>query len=169
MAVQRAGMRIVKDGLPDLVKAIKRLTSREVLVGISQATDAREAAPGEKGEPLGNSQIAFIQEFGSPAANIPARPFLVPGIESAKEKISSKLKAVGKAALSGKIDQIEPGFENVGLIAQMAVQKKIVDGPFEPLKPGTLAARRRRGVIRTHPLIDTGVLRQAITYAVRDK
>jgi hypothetical protein len=37
-----------------------------------------------------------------------------------------------------------------------------------PLKPGTLAARRRRGLKRTNTLVDTGQMRNAVTYVVTE-
>ena len=55
-----------------------------------------------------------------------------------------------------------------GLIAQNSVKATITAGEgFAPLAESTLAARKRRGVSRTKPLIDTGSLLNSITYVIR--
>jgi hypothetical protein len=147
-------------------KALEGLLKREVLVGIPAANAARDPEPGEKAVAT-NALLGYVHEYGSPAKNIPARPFLHPGIANARADIEVHMKKAGQLALAGKSDEIGQELEKVGLIAQVSVQKKITDGPFEPLKPATLAARRRRGRTGDRPLLDTGQLRRAITYVVR--
>ncbi len=147
-------------------KSLEILLKREVLVGIPAANAARDQEPGEK-TAASNALIGYVMEYGSPAQNIPARPFLHPGVADAREGIQLHMKKAGQLALRGKTDEIGQELEKVGLIAAASVQRKITDGPFEPLKPATLAARRRRGRTGDHPLIDTGQLRRAVTYVVR--
>jgi hypothetical protein len=147
-------------------KALEGLLKREVLVGIPAANAARDPEPGETTVAT-NALLGYVHEYGSPAKNIPARPFLHPGIANARTDIEIHMKKAGQLALAGKQDQIDQELEKVGLIAQVSVQKKITDGPFEPLKPATLAARSARGRTGTAPLLDTGQLRRAITYIVR--
>ena len=147
-------------------KALELLLKREVLVGIPAANAARDPEPGETTAAT-NALIGYVMEYGSPAQNIPARPFLHPGVANAREGIELHMKKAGQLALRGKQDEIGQELEKVGLIAAASVQKKITDGPFQPLKPATLAARRRRGRTGDRPLIDTGQLRRAITYVVR--
>ena len=54
-----------------------------------------------------------------------------------------------------------------------AIKAKITDGPFEPLKPSTIAARKSKRKSRSNadikPLIDTGALRNSISYVIRDE
>lgn len=147
-------------------KALELLLKREVLVGIPAANAARDPEPGETTTAT-NALIGYVMEYGSPAQNIPARPFLHPGVANAREGIELHMKKAGQLALRGKQDEIGQELEKVGLIAAASVQKKITDGPFQPLKPATLAARRRRGRTGDRPLVDTGQLRRAITYIVR--
>ena len=147
-------------------KALELLLKREVLVGIPAANAARDPEPGETTAAT-NALIGYVMEYGSPAQNIPARPFLHPGVINARDGIELHMKKAGQLALRGKQDEIGQELEKVGLIAAASVQKKITDGPFQPLKPATLAARRRRGRTGERPLIDTGQLRRAITYIVR--
>jgi hypothetical protein len=147
-------------------KALDGLLKREVLVGIPASNAARDPEPGEHTAAT-NALLGYVHEYGSPAKNIPARPFLHPGIANARADIEVHMKKAGQLALAGKPEEIGQELEKVGLIAQISVQKKITDGPFEPLKPATLAARRARGRTGTAPLLDTGQLRRAISYVVR--
>jgi hypothetical protein len=114
-----------------------------------------------------NALLGYVHEYGSPAQNIPARPFLHPGINNARAGIERHMKKAAQLALLGKSDEVTGELEKVGLIAMVSVQRKINAGPFEPLKPATLAARRRRGRTGTKPLIDTTQLERSITYVVR--
>jgi hypothetical protein len=147
-------------------KSLDNLLKREILVGIPAANAARELEPGEKTVAT-NALIGYVMEYGSPAKNIPPRPFLHPGIMNARMDIEKHMKKAGQLALHGKKDEIDQELEKIGLIAQVSVQKKIVEGPFEPLKAATLAARRRRGRTGISPLLDTGQLRRAISYVIK--
>lgn len=154
---------ITKDNVPGFLAAVKRMTQDQVLVGIPSSTTERP------GSPITNAALGYIHEFGSPRANIPARPFLYPGILSVQDQISTQLHNAGKQALGGDPDATTAALQGVGMIAASAVQKKITDGPFAPLAPSTLAARKQRGVTRTNPLMDTGALRRSITWTIRRK
>ena len=57
----------------------------------------------------------------------------------------------------------------IGLQGADAVRAKITSGPFVPLAPKTLAKRRAKGRKGDKPLIDTGALQRAYTYAIRTK
>lgn len=166
---EKLGMTTTVDKVDDLVRSVERLASREVLVGIP-AGSARAPEPGEKGQPLDNATIGYIMENGSPAANIPARPFLVPGIRSAQDQIADKLGQAAKAALTGSDVLVDAKLTAAGLVAENAVKRKITDGPHTPLAPGTIAGRRRRKPPRmgTKPLIDTGQLRRSVTHVIRE-
>jgi hypothetical protein len=147
---------------------IRSLGKDRVLVGIPAENALRKPEPGE--DPgVNNAMLGFVHENGSPAKNIPARPFLIPGVQDAREEIGKRLESSARATLSGKTTDADRTLNAVGLIAVNAVRKRIVDGPFTPLKPKTLAARRRKGRTGTKPLIDTGQLKGAITYVVRDQ
>lgn len=161
---------IVKDRMKAVQATLRALGAKRVLVGIPGEMDAREREPGEKSEPIGNAALGYIQENGSPAANIPPRPFLMPGVRSVREEIAGRFEGAARRALAGGNGNIEQTLNAVGLIAVTAV-KKVFDaqGPgWEPLKPGTLAARRRQGFKGTKILLRSGQLRNAVTFVVRD-
>lgn len=162
------GATVTKDRLADVLKSIHGLVAKEVLIGIPESEDARNQREAD-GSPLGNAAIGYIQETGSPANNLPARPFLVPGVEAALPAATAKLKAGAAKALDGQSDAGDKAMHAAGLIAQNSVRATINAGVSPPLASSTLAGRRRRGRTGTVPLIDTGQLRNSTTYVIRAK
>ena len=157
------GMRITADGVPALLKAIEDLTHQQVLVGIPGDTAPR-ADTGAS-----NALIGFVQEFGSPAKNIPARPFLRPGVEQAIPQIVSRLRTGAKRAISAPVDP-EAGTNALiaaGLTAQNSVRRYMNAGVPPPLAAATLRARRSRGHTSQKSLVETGQLRNAITFVIK--
>lgn len=157
------GKVITKDHLEDVLKSINSLVKEQTLVGIP----ADHAARHEEGEPINNAAIGYIEEFGSPANNIPARPSLIPGVEAAKPEIIKQLRKGVDGALEGRLDAGEKALHRAGIVAVNSVRAKINEGIPPPLAPATIAARKRRGRTGTKPLIDTGQFRNAITYVLR--
>lgn len=162
------GVTIKRDITRQVLQSLNALTRKQVLVGIPDTSADRQFDPDEK-EPASNALIGYVMETGSPAMNIPARPHLVPGVESAEGEISRRYGAGAKAMLDGKASSLDPTHTAVGLIAVAAVQKKIDNGPFVPLADATLEARRARGRTGEKPLIDTGQYRRAQNFVIRDK
>ncbi len=116
-----------------------------------------------------NAAIAYLNDQGSPAQNLPARPFMLPGIDNARVDLQRVFELGGRETLDG-VDGAAPRMLNrAGLVAQRSIRLKIVNGPFAPLSPRTLAARRSRRPPNTSttPLRDTGQLLRSINYVVR--
>jgi len=157
-------MKVTKDDVGKVLASIQRLVGQEVLVGIPAEKSHRE-----DGEPVNNAQLGYIHEFGSPQANIPARPFLIPGVEAVEDRVAERLKNAATAALAGKKEVVDSELIGVGLTAQAAVRHQITSGDHVELAPRTLAARRKRGRTETDPLVDTGKLRNSINYVIREK
>lgn len=160
-------VRTMIDNFADFSKGVQALDKNQVLVGIPAEKAARSSE--EATGPINNAALGYIHDNGSPAANIPARPFLDPGIKTKQEQISGFMGAAGKAALEGKPQLVFKNLTAAGLVAQAGVRMKINTGPFKPLAPATIAARQRRGRRGTRPLIDTAQLRNAISFIVRKK
>lgn len=178
---------IGSDLVDEMVKHVTNLTETQVLVGVPQATAGRLAekeggravgmlssAP-DGGEDIANNNaaLAYIHNFGAPEANIPARPFLVPGIQDAIPRLHTPLKQAAIATLNRRPADVMKALHAVGLICQNAVRRKITIGPFVPLAPSTVKGRMAKHPHRKaasasdmKPLIDTGRLRQAQTYAI---
>jgi hypothetical protein len=156
------------DHSADILAAIAQFKKRQVMVGVP-AEKAARSAEAANGTPINNAALAFIHNYGMPSLNIPARPFLETGIADVQGKINEKAeKAIG-AAFDGNREAVEKGLIAMGIVAVSGVQLKIKSGPFVPLKPATLAARRRRGHSGTKPLIEFGELLRSINFVVRNK
>jgi phage gpG-like protein len=158
--------KVTKDNVASLLRSLQELARRDVLVGITEERSERDDP--EAGT-LGNASLAYIHEHGSVLNSIPARPFLEPGIQDARDILVGMFEQAAQAALNGKEEVSLRALDKAGLVAQNAVRAKITAGPFTPLAASTLASRRRRGRTGTKPLIDTGQLRNSITYVVREK
>lgn len=157
------GLFIKVDNIKKVFDAVEKLTNRSVYVGYPQSGPNRSGT----GEPT-NAYLAFIHEHGAPNANIPARPFMIPGIISIRERIITMMKQTAILALQGEEQESVVKLNQLGFVAVAALQRAITRGEgWPPLSQRTLAARRRRGVRRTHPLIDTGQLRQHVEYVIR--
>lgn len=183
-------LKVTKDDLAKVLKSIGALASSQVLVGIPQEEAERD--DDERGA-MNNATLGYIHDNGSPANNIPARPFMKPGIKAAEKAIDSRMKKTAKDVLDGHAEKLDAGLNAVGLIAQNAVKSKINSGDFPPLSVSTLRARARRGrkgakeelmrmkeakksgqdftpnAENARPLIDTGQLRNSISYVIRKK
>lgn len=139
----------------EVIGHLHLLVRRQVYVGFPSGGAARRGQ-------INNASLAYIHEHGSPAANIPARPFLNPGIRQAEARTTQIFRNMAQRVLNGDVNALEQGLNLVGQVAVGEVQRKIVTGPFVPNKPSTIA---RKGSSR--PLIDTGQMRQAVTYVIR--
>lgn len=159
-------LKIKKNGIKAFAAQIKALTQSRVLVGIPSSTTDREPEPGEK-ETINNATIGFIMENGAPEMNIPARPWLGPGVKLAEDNIAKRYKAGAQAILDGKVADAEAVHTVVGLETVATIKKHIVDGPFVSLAESTLAERRRRGRTGTKPLNDSSQFRNSVNFVVR--
>ncbi|MEN6629824.1 MAG: hypothetical protein ABFC42_09275 [Sulfuricella sp.] len=180
------------DKLAQVVRGISSLMKKDVLVGVPDSTTGRT-----DGEGMNNATLAYIHDNGSPAANIPARPFMRPGIKNAEKPIASQMKKAATATLDGKQKEADKALNKAGMVASSSIKEAITDGEgFEALAPGTIASRNRsRGTASRRdseksylemlsngmspadaqeaagikPLINTGSMRNSITYVVRKK
>lgn len=174
------------DRLGEVMKRIKDLAKNEVLVGVpadeagryetnKQAKDARKArkageeSPHQSTEGVNNAVIGYVNEFGQPEHNIPARPHLIPGVQEAEGTIVKRLLAGARKALEGDAKATDAALHSIGLAAQNAVRNKISNGPFAALADTTIADRESRGRTGQKPLIDTGQYRSSITYVIRPR
>ncbi len=139
-------LRII-DNAHGIAAAISDLANTRVMVGVPASKTFRKPEEGEPGEtsPINNAELAYIHEHGAPEANIPARPFMQPGIESVQPMIAAGLLKAGEAAFAGKPGERDRQFNAVGLLTQAAIRNKITDGPFVPLALSTIKARARAG------------------------
>lgn len=166
-------------------KSVNALTAKDVFIGVP----AENAAPREGG--INNAELSYIHEYGAPAAGIPARPHLLPGVEDIKTEAANLLKGAAKQALEGNEAAIEPTLNKIGLLGQNAVRAKFQDNDWPPLQDSTLdyaapkkdaegtvltdkKGRVKRGKSRReegklNPLLDTAQLMKSHTYVIRKK
>lgn len=178
-------VRQVADMTASIRKALTALTEKDVFIGVP----AENAAPRQGG--INNAELSYLHEYGAPAAGIPARPHLLPGVEDIRDEAAGLLKGAAKQALEGKEAAVEAALNKIGLLGQNAVRARFQDNDWPPLKESTLAAaplkkddegnvirnkqgeavrgksRREKG--KLNPLLDTGQLMKSHTYVIRKK
>jgi hypothetical protein len=117
---------------------------------------------------VNNAELLFIHTNGSPINNIPKRPVLEPAVQADgnREAIASELAQATKAELDGDHPKAQQRIKRAGVAGQNAARGWFTDSRngWEPNKPATV---KRKGSAR--PLIDTGALRAAITYVVKEE
>jgi len=165
----KSGLKVKKDKVANVSDNIAVLAETKVMVGIPAEGAARPTDEKQEGEPITNAVIGYLNEFGAPENNLPARPHLVPGVESQMAKIKQMMRAAAKSVVDGKPGDLDKHLHKVGLTAQNAVRAFITQGGFVPLSPRTIAQREARGRSGDKPLIDTGQYRNAQTYVLRRK
>lgn len=106
------------------------------------------------------AQVAMFNEFGT--QHIPERPFF----RNANKKVTKKLISLIKTFLNIKENYVlsKIDIERMALLHQAEIQQSIVDLRDPPNVISTIKAKRS-----SNPLIDTGKMRQSVTYKVVDK
>lgn len=162
----KSGVTVTKNNVPAVLAGLKFLAETRVRVGIPSTKNEREDDDGAP-SPIGNAAIGFIQENGDPEMNLPARPWLKPGVASNSDQNTKRFRAAGKAVLDGAKKKAEDLYIAIGLSNQAAVQRYMRNsGNFAPLSDRTLAARRARGRTGTKPLIDSAQLIQHVSFVI---
>jgi hypothetical protein len=184
-------VKVTRDSVAAVLEAINSLTKNRVLIGIPEENAERDPKDGDK---INNAQLLFLHEHGAPASNIPARPTLIPGVKAYQQRAIERLKKAGQAAMdvAGRqgstvprdVGQVQPiiasggsdrapdkavmaQFNAIGLEAVVSVKKQFTEGELTPLKPATIAARKRAGFEGERPLVRTGDLMRHISYVIR--
>ncbi len=166
-------------------RAVQRLTESDVYIGVP----AEQAGKREGG--ITNAELSYIHEFGAPAAGIPARAHLMPGIEDIIDEAAEELKEAARLALAGNGNAVNAAFKKIGLLGQNAVRAKFQDNDWPPLADSTLDSKpllkddqgkaildkkgrakhgkSRREEGKVNPLLDTAQLMKSHTYVIRKR
>ena len=110
------------------------------------------------------AQVAAAHEFGT--SNIPARPFFRPGVADSRPKVR---KLIRHGVDPKKMIVDHPLATAAANLVQQDIQKKIVEVNQPPLAPETIKRKLKKGQttgLPPTPLIDTGYMRQSVTYRV---
>lgn len=182
--VNKRPLKLVKDLLPEVKACFADLMKDEVLVGVpSDETHRKES------KEITNAFLAYIHDNGSPARNIPARPFMKPGIAAAKSDVIRAMKQGAERMLDGEQGSGISALHKAGLIAQLKIRAAINQGIPPPLAESTLKGRiRARSAAKgaraelssraagnaastasAKPLVNTGQLRNSINYVIKRK
>lgn len=155
---------ITKDRLKDVMRGIERMEKEPVLVGVPEGKTARE------GSGPTNAQIGYWMEYGVPSVNIPARPWLMPGIKKAEPKIIKSFEKAAHAAFDGDAYKYEQAITQVGNDAVNTIKYRITSGIAPPLAPSTIHQRRtreKRPRFGVTPLIDTTAFLGSINFTLK--
>ncbi|MES0289233.1 hypothetical protein [Citrobacter freundii] len=137
----KSGVTTRVDNAQAIFDALKSIGKKEVLVGIPEASSSREDSP------FSNAGIGYVNEYGSPAQNIPPRPHLIPGVKSAEDQTVPLLKSAAQAALDGNQSGAERALNQAGQKAVNGVRRYMKITNFTPLSDSTIEARAKRGKV----------------------
>lgn len=137
-------------------KNLEQLASSEVVIGY-QAGQIQYTGDGEEVDLL---DVAMWNEMGT--VNAPSRPFMRKSFDDNKSEINRFIEEKKNDLISGvSADQI---LKEIGLFQKDLIQETITSGSFVPNAPSTIAKKGS-----SKPLIDTGLMRRAVNYVVRNK
>lgn len=155
ITIQRSG-----SGIEQVQKSLSQIERSDALVGIPQEKNTRG------GEPIGNAALLYIHTNGSPIRGIPARPVIEPAIaaDGNRQVISKELSEAARAIFQNDPSAAYNYLRRAGMAGRNAAASWFTDARnnWAPNTPSTI---RRKGSDK--PLIDTGALRRAITFVVR--
>lgn len=143
--------------LDAILDRIMSVPKKEVAVGFPTGS-------GQHDGKMNMATLGAIHDLGAPGAGIPERPFLRQSVVNRRKQYTLFLAQQLREAMRGAIT-IDQAYGRLGAIAASGAQVEITrpSPAFVPLKKRTIA---RKG--SSKPLIDTGHMRQAISYVVRD-
>ena len=147
-------------GIRALQREMRALTREfRLTIGIH----SKDSKPYQKGsdEPATTAQVGSFHEFGT--EKIPARPWLTPVFADNRQRYINGIRCQLRLLL----DQAITPAQAVGRVGEVIVgdiKERIANGIEPALDEKTI---KRKG--SSKPLIDTGQLRQSITYQVSKK
>lgn len=153
-------VRDVDHGYAALVRRVFDLAKPRIEVGIlgAEATAAKKGHDGQD-EPVTLLDVATWMEFGTD--DIPERSFLRAYFDEHEAEIHARLGRLTKQVVMGKLTKAQ-ALEQIGLYVVGEIQKRIAAG-IEPENAASTIARKGSST----PLVDTGQLRQGISYRVK--
>ena len=137
-----------------LQKELQKLEKLQVRVGFQSGN-----ATADDGTDI--ADIAMWNELGT--KHIPSRPFLRQSVDNNEAKIRSMCRTQFKELVQGKISAQEM-LNKIGVMQKALVQETIKNGDFEPNAESTVRQKKS-----SKPLVDTGRMRQSVTYTIEAK
>jgi len=135
-------------------KELKELRKLELMVGFQHGSEKEE-----NGADI--ADVAMWNELGT--ARSPPRPFLRQSVDGNASRISAMCKAQLKAVASGE-KTAKGALQALGAMQKGLIQDTIRSGDFAPNAPSTVKRKKS-----SKPLIDTGRMRQSVSFTIRPK
>ena len=148
-------------------KEIEELKKLQVRVGFQQGAESSDG--------VDLVDIAAWNEMGT--EYIPSRPFLRQSVDKSEAVIAATCKKMIVAIVRGQATARD-ALQQIGVMQKGLVQDTIKTGDFEPNAPITVhggwmqrngKAFYVKGKGSDQPLIDTGRLRQSVSFVIKEK
>ena len=136
-------------------KQIKELEKLQVRVGYQHGKETHE----ESGADI--ADIAMWNEVGT--SRSPARPFMRNSVDNNADKINAMCKAQLNKIATGS-STAQDVLNALGVMQKGLIQSEIVNGTFVPNAPSTIKRKKS-----DKPLINTGRMRQSVSYVIVPK
>lgn len=157
------------DNYRSLKRAIDFIKNHEVYVGIQDSGNEREE---EQNNEVTNAELLYIHTNGSPVRNIPSRPVIEPAIRNDSERLHKMMAKSAQYAFDGDNEKALDQLKKTGMRGQNISRDWFYDedNGWPPDSPGTIQAKKSKHKVKGYEprtLIDTGQMRNAITYFVK--
>lgn len=150
-------VQIIDRGFAKIIAELEAAGKSHVSVGVQGDMKRQDGAT--------QADVATWMEYGTRDATgntiVPARSFMRSTFDESQADLTELKKKILARITAGKLSTAQ-GLGLIGEWFKARVQKKIASNVPPPLQPETI---RKKGSTRT--LIDTGQMRQAITYTVK--
>ena len=140
MAKDDIEVEVLQNNVDQMLASVRSLVTKAVYVGVPAKNAQRSNVSGSS---INNAALAYIHNTGSERAGIPARPFMLPGVERVKDRIVQRLKVAASAAVQGQSDRLDSYFQALGQEVADSIKHVISEGIPPPIKPATVLARHR--------------------------
>ncbi len=147
-----------------MLREVKNADGLTVIAGIFPGSGAAEG----KGDLHDDgrttvAEIGTIHEFGAPKFNIPRRPWLSQSVRRNQRRWRTFLIDRLGDLLTGRTFGRRI-FSELGVDMERSIKRIFTEGSFKALDPETIKAKGS-----SRPLIDTGILRNSIGWALEDR
>jgi len=157
-----AGVTVKSNLWPVILANLSLAKNSYAAVGFPSEKD--KPHPGEMG--MTNAKVATANEVGSAPGvkpKVPARPFMKQTMDREGAKFQGVMRDLVKMIYAGRMST-KIALERIGNLGASEVKRSFTVERFAPNTDYTIA---RKG--SSKPLIDTGALRQGVTFVVRMK
>lgn len=159
-------VKTIMDNFSKQLKALEFMKDNEVYVGIQEKDSLRE-----DDSTVTNAELLFIHTNGSPVNNIPPRPVIEPALKSDKDRLSKIMKKAADCAFNEDFSEATKQLHIAGTRGRDVSKRWFVNSEnhWPPNTPAVIESKRKKGSTNPRPLIDTGELRNSISYFVKTK